>query len=110
MDARYLLIALLLPCFAMAEYRVPSVDSPESSPPTVSGTVIDINGNILQVESAGNELSVLTNRATHIFTSYGGIVYLNEICQPSAIEIWYRDPGSNPKIAYAASIRLFRTC
>ncbi len=105
-----LTVCLLISTLALAEYRVPTVDDPRSSPPTLYGTVIDISGNIVVVDRGGEQLSVLTNRATHIFTGYGGIVYLNEICKASPIEVWYRDPEVNLRIAYARSIRLSRSC
>ncbi len=107
---RVLIILLLLPCTALAQYKVPSADDRESSPPSVSGKVLDISGNIIIVESRGKEVSVLTNFDTHIFTSYGGIVYLHEICRNSRIDVWYASPDENPRIAYAVSIKVPETC
>lgn len=111
-DVRRLsLIALLMiPAIACAEYKVPSADDRESSPPSVSGKVIELSGNLIIVDSRGQEISVLTNADTHIFTSYGGIIYLHEICPDSKIEIWFRSPDENPKIAYAVSIRVPESC
>ncbi len=101
---------MLLPAIACAGYEVPSIDNPVSSPPSLSGTVIKISGNIVIVASGGTEVSVLTNRQTHIFTFYGGLVLLDEICSDAGIEVWYARPEDNARIAPAASIRLPATC
>ena len=93
-----------------AEYRVPSIDQRESSAPAIAGTVAKVSGNILIVASGGKEIPVLTNRDTHIFTAYGGLVLFGEICPGAAIDIWFRSPDANVKIAPAAAIRVPRTC
>ncbi|MDJ0776786.1 MAG: hypothetical protein QNJ85_02910 [Gammaproteobacteria bacterium] len=110
MARRLLLSVMLLPAIACAGYEVPSIDNPVSSPPSLSGTVIKISGNIVIVASGGTEVSVLTNRQTHIFTFYGGLVLLDEICSDAGIEVWYARPEDNARIAPAASIRLPATC
>ncbi len=101
---------LLFSGILYAGYDVPTIDQRESSPPTVSGEVLEIIGNILLVESRGREISVLTNSDTHIFTDYGGLVLLHEICERSNIAIWYQSPRANIKIAAAVSIRVPSTC
>ena len=104
------LLALLLPAALAAEYRVPSIDERNSSAPVITGNVIEISGNILVVASGGGEVSVLTNRDTHIFTGYGGLVLLDEICPGAAIDIWFRSSDANVRIAPAAAIRVPGTC
>ena len=110
MIRRFLWVLLLLPSVAAAGYEVPRIDSPESSPPSLSGTVMKISGNLLIVASGGEEVSVLTSPQTHIFTYYGGLVLFDEICSNSGIEIWYARPDVNLRIAPAVSIRVPVTC
>ncbi len=110
MIRRLLLILLLLPGVAAGGYEVPRIDSPESSPPSLSGTVTKISGNIVIVASGGDEVSVLTSPQTHIFTYYGGLVLFDEICRDSGIEIWFAEPDVNRRIAPAVSIRVPVTC
>ena len=110
MKIRALVIALLLPGAVLAGYDIPTIDNRQSSPPTLSGEVLEIIGNVLLVESRGEEISVLTDVNTHIFTHYGGLVLLHEICERSDIAIWYHTPGANPRIASAVSIRVRSTC
>ena len=105
-----LLAALLLPATVSAGYEIPSLDSPESSPPSLSGTVTKVSGNLVIVASGGDEISVLTNRQTHIFTYYGGLVLLEEICSDLGIEVWYARADDNARIAPAVSIRVPATC
>lgn len=105
-----LLPALLLPAMLAAEYRVPSIDARESSAPAITGEVIEVSGNILIVASGGGEVSVLTNRDTHIFTDYGGLVRFEEICPGAAIDVWFRSPDANVRIAPAVAIRVPGTC
>ena len=107
---RTFLVCLLLPGAAFAGYKIPNLDDRESSPPVITGEVLEIIGNILIVESRGEEVSVLTNSDTHIFSVYGGLVLLQEICERSNIAIWYQSPEVNIKIASAVSIRVPRTC
>lgn len=107
---RTLLLCLLLPGVGHAGYKIPSLDDRESSPPVISGEVLEIIGNILVVESRGEKVSVLTNSDTHIFSVYGGLVFLNEICERSNIAIWYHSPEANFRIASAVSIRVPSTC
>ena len=106
----FLMIVLLWPMLALAGYEVPTLDSPESSPPSLSGTVTKISGNLVIVDSGGADISVLTNRHTHIFTYYGGLVLLDEICRDAGIEVWYARPDDNARIAPALSIRVPITC
>lgn len=105
-----LILALLFPALLAAEYRVPSIDQRESSAPVITGRVIEVSGNLLIVASGGAEVSVLTNRDTHIFTSYGGLVLFDEICPGSALDIWFRSPDANVKISPAVAIRVPATC
>ena len=107
---RGLLVALCLPALVFAEYKIPSVDDREASAPAVSGHIADISGNILIVQSQGEEISVLTAFDTHIFTGYGGIVRLDEVCRHSRIDVWYATPDANFRISTAASIRVPETC
>ncbi len=110
MRIKSFLLALLFPCALFAGYDIPTIDDRESSPPTVSGEVLEIIGNVLLVQSRGEEISVLTDSNTHIFTFYGGLVLLHEICESSNIAIWYPDPDANVRIASAVSIRVPSTC
>ena len=110
MNHRTLLVLLLFPCFAIAEYKVPIPDNLDSSPPGITGKVISVSGNVLNVESDGNEVSVLINSSTSIFTVYGGFVSLNQVCKHSDIEIWYANPDENMESAFAAAIRVPYKC
>lgn len=76
----------------------------------ISGRIAEISGNLLIVSSQGQEYSVITSPATHIFTPYGGIVLFSEICANSRVDVWYADPDANFIIAYAASIRVPKSC
>ncbi len=109
---KYLNLAVLMlwSASASAEYRVPTVDAPESSAPSISGETTEIIGNMLIVQRGDEEISVLTDGETHIFTFYGGVVLLHEICPGSKIDIWYPNAGANRRIATAASIRVPTTC
>ena len=107
---RGFLFALLFPCIVFAGYDVPTIDDRKTTPPMVSGKVLEIIGNVLLVESRGKEISVLTDSSTHIFTVYGGLVLLHEICARSNIAIWYQSPEANIRIASAVSIRVPNTC
>ena len=110
MKIRASVLCLLFPCIVFAGYDIPNIDDRTSSPPTVSGEVLEIIGNILLIESRGEEISVLTDSNTHIFTDYGGLVLLHEICERSSIAIWYQSPQANIRIASAVSIRVPSTC
>ncbi len=110
MTLRLLVALLLLPIPALAGYEVPRIDNPEASPPSLIGTVTKISGNLLIVDSGGDEISVLTNPRTHIFTYYGGLVLFDEICSNTGIEIWFARPDVNRRIAPAVSIRVPATC
>ncbi len=101
---------LLFPAMLAAEYRVPSIDERESSAPVIAGKVAKVSGNILIVASGGKEIPVLTNPDTHIFTTYGGLAMFDEICPGAAIDIWFRSPDANVRIAPAAAIRVPWTC
>ena len=103
-------LSLLLPQSAAAEYRIPDITTGEASPPPLAGTVTGISGNLILVRNAGDEISVITTRRTHLFTHYGGLVRLGEICPQSPIEVWFRSPDANPRIAPAVSIRVPATC
>ena len=105
-----LLIVLCLPGIAFAEYRVPSADIREASPAQVSGEILDISGNIVIVHKRGEEISVLTGFDTHIFTTYGGILRLQELCKGSNIQVWYRTPDANVRISTAVSIKVPESC
>lgn len=107
---RGLLIAFCLPCLALAEYTVPSADTREASPPQVSGGILDISGNLIIVRSQGEEISVLTGFNTHFFTTYGGILRLDELCRGSGIEVWYQTPDANIRIETAVSIEVPKSC
>ena len=104
------LIALCLPAPALAEYRIPSADSREASPPQVSGKIIEISGNIIIVQSSSREISVLTDFDTHFFTTYGGVLHLNELCPDSELDVWYPGPDVNIRISTAVSIMVTKSC
>ena len=55
---RTFLVCLLLPGAAFAGYKIPNLDDRESSPPVITGEVLEIIGNILIVESRGEEVYV----------------------------------------------------
>ena len=110
MKRRYLLAFLLYPCCLLAEHGVPTVNDQGTLPPAVAGEVAEVIGNMLVVRRADSEISVLTDKNTHFFTFYGGVIYLHEICPESAVEIWFQKPGANPRITPAASIRVPATC
>ena len=107
---RGLLIVLCPPCLALAEYKVPSADTRAASPPQVSGSILDISGNLIIVQSQGEEISVLTGFNTHIFTTYGGLLRLNELFRGSEIEVWYHTPDANIRIETAVSIEVSKSC
>lgn len=110
MLCRGLLILLFLPGVTFAEYRIPSADQREASPPLVSGRILEISGNIIIVQRGGEEVSVLTGFDTHIFTTYGGVLQLDELCDDSSIKVWYSRPDANARIATAVSIEVPRSC
>ena len=105
-----LMIAFLLPVLANAEYRIPSADSREASPPQVTGKILEISGNIIIVQSSSKEVSVLTGFETHFFTTYGGVLKLNELCPDSRLDVWYPRPDDNIRIATAVSIKVPKSC
>lgn len=107
---RGLLALLCLPGLLLADYKVPTVDDREASAPSVSGEIVEISGNILIVQSQGEQISVLTAFDTHIFTSYGGIVRFDEVCPHSMIDVWFAAPDANVRIAPAVSIRVPASC
>ena len=101
---------LLLPGVLLAEYKIPSADSREASTPQVSGRIVEISGNIIIVQKGSEEISVLTDFNTHIFTSYGGWLQLNELCSDSGIEVWYPAADANIRISTAVSIEVPQSC
>ena len=107
-----LLAALAAVPVALAndEYRIPTLDSREASPPTVRGRVIDISGNILLLERGGAEVAVLTSPETHFFTEPGGLIGLNDICLGSIAQVWHPSPDVNPRIAPAVTISVAEAC
>ena len=105
-----ILLLLLLPSLVYAEYKVPLADDQQSSPPVISGPVLNVTGNTVTIKSEGKKVNVLTNGDTQIFTEYGGHVLINQICNLENIEIWYNHPNANIKTDIAIAIRVQRKC
>lgn len=105
-----ILLLLLFPSLVFAAYKVPVADDQQSSPPVISGSVLNVIDNTVTIEREGKEIEILTNSETHVFTEFGGHAFVNQICKHQNIEVWYNSPNANIKTDFAISIRIPKKC
>ena len=93
----YLLAILLFPGGLAAEHRVPTVNDQGTLAPAVSGEVAAVIGNLLVVRQGDEETSILTDRNTHFFTFYGGVIYLHGIAAGNLVSQSRSEPADNAR-------------
>src|SRR5690606_28297631 len=103
-------ILLFISGVTLAEYNVPVADDQEGSMPSITGIISSVSGNVATISTGQKTYSVLINNETSIFTEFGGIVFINQLCTSDPIEVWYASENPSIPTDHAVAIRVQKKC